>query len=70
MTMDTLPLPEPGVLIRIGRAKRMHRARVAIRDMRVIVRTQCGLDRDTTDAGFTETWGVPTCPDCIAADPL
>lgn len=44
--VDALPLPEPGVLIRIGRARTFHRARVAIRDMKVIVVTQCGIERD------------------------
>lgn len=55
---------QPGVLIRVGRARMFHRGRVVIRDMKVIVITQCGIERDVTRDGYTETFGGPTCSAC------
>lgn len=59
--MSTLLDPVP--VVRIGRAKTLHRFRVLIEEQppRVVVRTRCGIRWSDE---FTETFGFPTCEDC------
>lgn len=52
-------------VVRFGREKTNHRARVVIVDGAVRVRTQCGLDLG--DRGTTGT-GFPTCTACEEAE--
>jgi hypothetical protein len=62
VTDDELLTPVP--VLRLGRRKTNHRARVLIEGNRVVIRTRCGLDPLTT--GFTETFGFPSCDSCEA----
>lgn len=63
---DALPDLEPVPVLHLRRRRTLHRVRILIEDHRVVIRTGCGLD--PTRDGFTETFGVPTCPACAEAE--
>lgn len=66
---DTLPTMDLRPIFRIGRGRIWHIARVLIEDdsnghAHVVVRARCGMERTE----WTETFGIPTCEECIQAE--
>lgn len=52
-------------IVRIGRQRTAHMPRVLIEDNAVVVRTRCGTLLTPCLEGFTETYGIPSCLECI-----